>query len=298
MSPASAWIASLVDTVVDTARQSVMPADVSLVQQAPNDKDVDDDGIPDNRDSCPWQCLSQNGTICSRFGWRSGKATDFDSDGCQDGVEDLDRDNDGVRDFNDQCPVTPMHYTFVSSPETDFDGDGCADFVEDLDNDNDGVSDVDDRCPFTPMRYMFVSSPKTDLNGDGCADGFEDPDNDGDAAANHLDDCPQTRVDSMPDGSGCSLDQRPSAEDSEDPKWWEVAGSSCKATASPTSETQDDTPWGMSWLFEIRGASVEVIVGALLAGALTQLNRVTTNLAGQLPDTPSGEVGRRVLSVV
>lgn len=37
-------------------------------------------------------------------GWRSGKATDHDGDGCMDGTaQDRDADNDGVPDDRDKC---------------------------------------------------------------------------------------------------------------------------------------------------------------------------------------------------
>merc|ERR1711879_927139 len=73
--------------------------------------------------------------------------------------EDLDRDNDGIRDIDDACPVTPMHYTFVSNPVSDFDGDGCADGIEDTDNDNDNILNDIDHCPKT-----FAGST-TDVSG-------------------------------------------------------------------------------------------------------------------------------------
>lgn len=34
--------------------------------------------------------------------WISGRASDFDGDGCEDGVEDQDRDNDGIEDKLDR----------------------------------------------------------------------------------------------------------------------------------------------------------------------------------------------------
>eukprot|EP00929_Paragymnodinium_shiwhaense_P103158 TRINITY_DN66464_c0_g1_i1.p2 TRINITY_DN66464_c0_g1~~TRINITY_DN66464_c0_g1_i1.p2 ORF type:complete len:441 (+),score=92.81 TRINITY_DN66464_c0_g1_i1:117-1439(+) len=114
-----------------------------------SDQDTDQDGVPDHHDFCPRTCADANDTNCSLTGWRSGKATDFDGDGCQDGVEDDDRDNDGIADAHDACPLTPMHYSFVSNGLSDFDGDGCADGVEDTDNDADGILNSVDACPRT-----------------------------------------------------------------------------------------------------------------------------------------------------
>jgi len=112
-------------------------------------QDTDGDGILDHDDFCSGICATSNEINCSVTGWRSGRATDFDSDGCQDGVEDPDKDNDGVEDAKDRCPFTPQHYAFVSSQLSDFDGDGCADTFEDSDNDGDAVSNEADLCPRT-----------------------------------------------------------------------------------------------------------------------------------------------------
>eukprot|EP00913_Durusdinium_trenchii_P010463 g9810.t1 len=49
----------------------------------------------------------------------------------KDGVEDQDRDNDGIEDKVDRCPFSPKQYNFVSDSVNDFDGDGCKDGVED-----------------------------------------------------------------------------------------------------------------------------------------------------------------------
>jgi hypothetical protein len=79
----------------------------------------------------------------------SGPSTDFDSDGCADGSEDIDKDNDGIRDEDDVCPKTDQSFNFFSDVSTDFDRDGCADQLEDTDDDNDLVENSIDVCPFT-----------------------------------------------------------------------------------------------------------------------------------------------------
>lgn len=109
--------------------------------------DSDGDGVPDHHDFCPHAC--DDGYDCRTGGWISGRATDFDGDGCKDGVEDPDLDNDGILNGIDRCPLTPQQYTFVSNIISDFDGDGCADGVEDNDDDNDTVLNSIDKCPRT-----------------------------------------------------------------------------------------------------------------------------------------------------
>lgn len=121
---------------------SVCPA----VWAATGDVDTDGDGVPDRHDFCPRKFGSSAG---SKIGWVSDQARDFDGDGCEDGVEDQDRDNDGILDAEDRCPNSPQHLGFVSSPNNDFDGDGCADDLEDEDNDDDGLRNVVDTCPST-----------------------------------------------------------------------------------------------------------------------------------------------------
>ncbi|CAE7206160.1 agaA, partial [Symbiodinium sp. CCMP2456] len=106
--------------------------------------DTDGDGVPDHHDFCPGK--KKEG---SQSRWISGRASDFDGDGCEDGVEDQDRDNDGVEDKMDRCPFSPQQYNFVSNSLNDFDGDGCKDGVEDQDDDGDGVANDEDECTRT-----------------------------------------------------------------------------------------------------------------------------------------------------
>jgi hypothetical protein len=112
-------------------------------RQAVRKADIDGDGILDHNDFC-----SSTNSIT---GWTSGRVTDFDGDGCRDGVEDVDRDNDGVHDSDDGCPSTPLQYGFVSNLLSDFDGDGCADSLEDTDNDGDRIPNKVDKCPRTQV---------------------------------------------------------------------------------------------------------------------------------------------------
>lgn len=113
--------------------------------------DSDGDGVPDHHDWCPQKKRTSRKADGRESGWISGRASDFDGDGCEDGVEDEDKDNDGIEDKIDRCPMSPMQYRFVSNAVSDFDGDGCADGVEDLDDDGDGVSNSIDECRQTDL---------------------------------------------------------------------------------------------------------------------------------------------------
>ncbi|CAK9000997.1 unnamed protein product [Durusdinium trenchii] len=108
-------------------------------------RDTDGDGVPDQDDFCPGKRPKPG----ERAVWISGRASDFDGDGCEDGVEDQDRDNDGIEDKVDRCPFSPKQYNFVSDSVNDFDGDGCKDGVEDQDDDGDGVPNDEDACKRT-----------------------------------------------------------------------------------------------------------------------------------------------------
>lgn len=92
----------------------------------------------------------------------------------------LDSDKDGVPDYLDQCPKTPEGLAVDSV--------GCP-----LDEDGDGVADYLDKCPQTPVDV------KVDKNG--CP-----LDSDGDGVADYLDKCPETPADAKVDANGCPLD--------------------------------------------------------------------------------------------
>ncbi|MEZ4230006.1 MAG: OmpA family protein [Polyangiaceae bacterium] len=99
-----------------------------------------------------------------------------------------DRDGDGYKDDQDQCPDDPEDFD-------DFeDGDGCPD----PDNDNDGILDVDDRCPNTP------EDRDGDEDDDGCPEG-NDGDRDGDGILDSRDKCPDDPEDrdGFQDQDGC-----------------------------------------------------------------------------------------------
>ena len=150
--------------------------------------DADGDGISDSDDRCPNGYGTANG-------WRSDNATDQDNDGCQDFVEDLDDDNDGVLDYFDLCPRS---FGWISTLDADYDSDGCHDSDNDNDDDNDGVMDSEDSCPYGLLNWE--SGSFSDWDHDGCSDLDEDADDDNDDLLDNLDNCPKGVIDWVRDG--------------------------------------------------------------------------------------------------
>jgi OOP family OmpA-OmpF porin len=99
-----------------------------------------------------------------------------------------DRDGDGYKDDEDQCPDDPEDFDNFK------DEDGCPD----PDNDNDGILDVDDRCPNVPEDH------DGDEDEDGCPEG-SDGDRDGDGILDSHDKCPDDPEDrdGFEDQDGC-----------------------------------------------------------------------------------------------
>jgi hypothetical protein len=104
-----------------------------------------------------------------------------------------DRDCDGVRDSEDNCPDDWNPY------QTDSDGDGTGDECdpcnERTDRDCDGVPDTEDNCPTTPNR------DQADIDGDGVGDACDNcpttpnrdqADTDDDRIGDACDNCPTT----------------------------------------------------------------------------------------------------------
>jgi OmpA-OmpF porin, OOP family len=100
-----------------------------------------------------------------------------------------DRDGDGYKDDQDQCPDEPEDFDGFQ------DGDGCPD----PDNDNDGILDVDDRCP------NIAEDRDGDHDEDGCPEANRDGDRDGDGIPDSKDKCPDNPEDKdgFEDLDGC-----------------------------------------------------------------------------------------------
>lgn len=99
-----------------------------------------------------------------------------------------DRDGDGLRDDEDQCPDAPEDFDRFQ------DQDGCPD----LDNDNDGIPDSEDQCVNVP------EDRDGDADTDGCPEG-SGGDRDGDGILDAVDKCPEVPEDrdGFEDTDGC-----------------------------------------------------------------------------------------------
>ncbi len=147
------------------------------------DKDDDNDTIPDDGDSCP---RSEQNHLASG---------DHDRDGCANS-NDADDDEDWLNDEEDACPYSPM------DPEReDLDEDGCMD-DEDGDDDGDGFADETDACPRSPPG--LAAGSLSDADRDGCADENEDLDDDDDGVLDESDVCPGTEAGGEVNDRGCT----------------------------------------------------------------------------------------------
>lgn len=126
--------------------------------------DFDNDGVPNDQDSCPLDHSSfadcgAAGCVYREF--------DFDRDGIGD-VCDMDRDGDGVPNLSDPCPQ--------GDDSLDLDGDGAPDGC-DADRDEDGWDDVCQQhrgCGCVPDMFRCDATRAGDYDGDGL-DSLEDP---------------------------------------------------------------------------------------------------------------------------
>ncbi len=109
------------------------------------------------------------------------------------GRDSGDKDRDGVKNIDDQCPGTPIKQLRKLCPDVKrknfVDSIGCL-----LDEDQDGVPDCYDQCPGTPFGWPVDSV--------GCP--F---DSDHDGVPDCYDECPNTPFGVMVDSKGCPLDE-------------------------------------------------------------------------------------------
>lgn len=113
--------------------------------------------------------------------------------GIRYGMEDTDKDDDGIDDGEDTCPDDPedsdQWQDADGCPDPDNDGDGlpdvadkCRNEAEDVDgyadtdgcpeadNDEDGVLDGEDKCPVEPGEKAYAGCPPPDGDKDGVPD--------------------------------------------------------------------------------------------------------------------------------
>jgi len=164
-----------------------------------------DDAGPDDADAGVELCTEPAGV--GNDGYQS--ADDWDDDGVLDwddncpfnyDVGAYDIDDDGVGDVCDNCPAYP------NPDQWDGDGDGLGDAC-DNDADDDDVLDFSDNCGGTDAdggaETLAVRNPgQQDLDGDGLGDAC-DPDLDGDGLDNAVDPCPYNAAN---DGTSCNAD--------------------------------------------------------------------------------------------
>ncbi len=112
---------------------------------------------------------------------------DIDGFEDDDGCPDLDNDGDGIPDAHDSAP----------NLAEDFDGFADEDGRPDLDNDFDGIPDTEDECPNQPEDF------DGDRDLDGCPDLVID--SDGDGIPDNEDACPDQAedFDGFADSDGC-----------------------------------------------------------------------------------------------
>ena len=138
------------------------------------------------------------------------------------GRDSGDKDRDGVKNIDDQCPGTPIKQLRKLCPDVPrkhfVDSVGCI-----LDEDQDGVPDCYDQCPGTPFGWPVdsVGCP-FDTDKDGVPDCYDQCpntpfgvivdskgcplDDDKDGVPDHLDKCPNTPIGVQVDADGCPID--------------------------------------------------------------------------------------------
>jgi outer membrane protein OmpA-like peptidoglycan-associated protein len=208
-----------------------MGAKIPIWQDKPP-KDLDNDGVSDEKDKCP----DTPGL------WEFMGCPDRDNDGVADADDDCpdiaglkefrgcpDRDGDGVPDLEDKCPDVPGPKLSNGCPDRDGDGvldgqDECPDTPGPAqlngcpDRDGDGVPDIKDQCPDLAGPIDQGGCPFKDTDGDGvkdsddrCPDLAGPPENngcpysdtDGDGVIDKEDRCPLTPGD--PANFGCPI---------------------------------------------------------------------------------------------
>ena len=142
---------------------------------------------------------------------------------CIKGLVQVDSDDDGVRDFDDNCSMIP------NADQSNVDGDRMGDVCDVCPNDSDNDIDNDGVCGDVDNCLTHHNPDQNDYDGDSVGDvcdicvedydpGQEDQDND--KAGDACDNCPtisnQDQADSDQDGVGDSCDICPGYDDNTD----------------------------------------------------------------------------------
>ncbi|MGH1385868.1 DUF7619 domain-containing protein [Kordia sp.] len=139
-----------------------------------------------------------------------------------------DTDNDGIYNYQDNCPDTP------NADQADQDNDGMGDVCDD-DTDGDGILNADDNCP------LIAGDNQNDNDDDGFGDICDD-DDDNDTILDVDDNCPfaanTDQNDNDNDGMGDACD-----EDDDDDGVLDV-DDNCPFTANPNQEDFDEDGLG------------------------------------------------------
>ena len=182
-----------------------------------------------------------------------------------------DQDLDGVRNWLDQCPNTPLG--------AKVDAKGCP-----IDSDGDGVFDGIDKCPDTPRGCK--------VDAKGCS-----IDSDGDGVCDGLDQCPGTPKGALVDAKGCPIDTDGDGvfdgldKCPDTPKGCKVDSTGCSIDSDGDGvcdglDQCPDTPAGLK--VDVKGCPIEVVEREteLFDTGLIRLNNVNfdTGKASVLPD--------------
>lgn len=168
--------------------QTFTDSDCDGVQDYTDDVDHNNDGLPDgdrvdNCQSAPNGDCGEDIANCNvnlsvdankdptvdKFEMRAGDQADWNRDGVGDACDDADKDT--VRDYLDNCKITPnADQDPAACVDTDADGfedriDNCPETYNSMqeDTDADGVGDWCDNCRFTPNADQNAAAcPKKD----------------------------------------------------------------------------------------------------------------------------------------
>ncbi len=191
-----------IDDAMDVDQTGGVDADGDGVDDVLAPSDLDNDGVPDYRDTDTdgdgiGDAIEGAGDF-DDDGVPNYRDLDSDNDGLPDAMEtDFDSDSDGSADYVDpdsDNDSIPDAVEADNLPPIDTDGDGFSDYI-DPDSDDDGISDMeegqtsgtDTDSDGIDDTYDVDQTGGADLNGDGVDDAVLADDFDNDGVPNYLD---------------------------------------------------------------------------------------------------------------